>query len=216
MSAISSETVKAQLNWRYATKQFDAQKKISAENWNTLEQSLVLAPSSFGLQPWKFIVVQDQKLRAQLRAVSWDQSQIVDASHLVVFAVKTDLGAADIDRHLQQIAAVRKTDIAQLKGYGDMMRGFVSTPRPGFDVLSWSTRQVYIALGFFLTTAAFLGIDSCPMEGIDPAAYDKILGLEGTGYHAVVVATAGYRAATDGYAGLAKVRFDKKDSIEYR
>jgi nitroreductase len=214
MGAISSETVKGQLNWRYATKQFDAQKKIGPDDWNTLEQSLVLSPSSFGLQPWKFIVVQDQKLRAQLRAASWNQSQIVDASHLVVFAVKNDLCAADVERHLQRIAAVRKTDVAQLKSYGDMMRGFIS--QPGFDVLSWSTRQVYISLGFFLTTAASLGIDACPMEGIDAPAYDKLLGLDGTSYRSVVVATAGYRAATDGNAGLAKVRFDKKDIIEYR
>src|SRR5689334_14491898 len=113
---IPNETVLNQLRWRYATKQFDPARKISAEDWSALEQSLVLTPSSFGLQPWQFIVITDQATKEKLVAASWNQRQVADASHVVVFAVKKELGAADVHRYIDHIAKTRNVSIESLQG----------------------------------------------------------------------------------------------------
>lgn len=211
--AVSSESLLRQFNWRYATKKFDATRKITREDWATLERALVLAPSSYGLQPWKFFVIDDAAARAKLKGAAWNQSQITDASHLVVFAIKKDLAVADVERYVQRIAEVRKVSAATLDGFKQMMVG--SLTKPGFDATAWAARQACIALGFFLSAAALMNIDACPMEGFDPAQFDEILGLSKQGYGSVVVATAGYRAADDGYAALAKVRFEIKDVVQH-
>lgn len=213
MSTITGNQLLTQLNWRYATKQFDPQRKISAADWTTLEDALVLTASSFGLQPWKFIVVNDPATREKLLPFSWGQRQIVDASHLVVFAVKSDVGEAEIDALLARTVALRGGSVEALAAYRGMMVGSLVQGRDAAARKAWATRQVYIALGNFLASAALLGIDACPMEGIDSAKYDEVLGLPAQGLNAVVVATAGYRAATDKYASLAKVRFPKADVI---
>jgi nitroreductase len=210
---VSNETVLNQLRWRYATKQFDASRRISAEDWHTLEQSLVLTPSSFGLQPWQFVVVTDQTTKEKLVAASWEQRQVADASHLVVFAVKKDLGPADVDRYIRRIADTRNVSPDSLKGFKDVLLGFLAQSSDKFDVNAWATRQVYIALGNFLNTAALIGVDTCPMEGIDPARYDEILGLSAKGYKTVVAAPAGYRSAGDKYASLPKVRYSLDEVI---
>ena len=213
MSTITGNQLLTQLNWRYATKQFDPQRKISAADWTTLEDALVLTASSCGLQPWKFIVVNDPAVREKLLPVSWGQRQIVDASHLVVFTVKSNLGEAEIDALLERIVAVRGGTVEALAPYRGMMVGTLIQGLDPAGRKQWAIRQVYIALGNFLTSAALLGIDACPMEGIDPAKYDEVLGLPAQGLNAVMVATVGYRAATDKYASLAKVRFPKADII---
>lgn len=210
---VSNDTLVNQLRWRYATKQFDPAKKISAEDWRTLEESLVLTPSSFGLQPWRFIVITDQKTKEKLLPASWGQQQIADASHVVVFAIKKNVGAAEVKTYVERIAQVRGVNTESLSGFRDVLLGFLSQPPEQFDVNFWSTRQVYIALGNFLTSAALLGVDTCPMEGIVPAQYDEILGLAEQGYQSVVVAVAGYRAAGDKYATLPKVRFAPEEII---
>jgi nitroreductase len=199
----------SQLNWRYATKQFDPARKISPEDWAALEEALVLSPSSFGLQPWKFVVVTDQAVKERLVEASWGQRPPADCSHHVVFAIKKDLGATDVETFVDQIATVRNTSRASLAGYRDRMLDFVTNSKNG-DINHWAARQAYIALGNFLTSAALLGIDVCPMEGIDRARYDALLGLDEQGLNTVVVAAAGYRAATDKYAALKKVRFPKE------
>ena len=211
--SLSAEALLEQLRWRYATKKFDPQRKIPAEDWRVLEEALVLSPSSFGLQPWKFIVITDPQLRERLRTASWNQAQIVDASHLVVFAIKKDLNAADVERYVQRIAEVRGLHVDALSQYKQMMLGFIAQAANGLDINAWSARQVYLALGVFLTTAAAMGIDTCPMEGIEPDAYDKILGLNQQGYHPLAVATAGYRAADDSFAKLPKVRFKPEEVV---
>lgn len=202
-----------QLNWRYATKQFDPQRRIALEDWAALEEALVLTPSSFGLQPWKFIIVTDPAIKEKLVAASWGQRQVAECSHLVVFAVKSDLSEADIDAYLDRITEVRGLPRASLAGYRDMM---VGTLLRGLDATArkaWATRQAYIALGNLLNSAALLGIDACPMEGIEPAKYDEVLGLGQMGLSAVVAAATGYRAATDKYASLKKVRFRKEEVL---
>jgi nitroreductase len=204
-----------QLNWRYATKQFDPSKQIPVETWQVLEQSLVLAPSSFGLQPWKFLVIRNPELRQQLVEYSWGQKQVVEASHLVVFAVKKHLDAADVDRYISRMAQVQQVSTDSLQGFGNVVKGFLDKPPYPLDLDAWSTRQVYIALGQFMTTAAMLGVDTCPIEGFTPAKYDEVLRLTEQGYAAVVVCPAGYRAVDDKNAARPKVRFATQDVVKY-
>jgi nitroreductase len=201
--------------WRYATKQFDATKKIPAAAWQALEETLILSPSSYGLQPWQFFVVTNPDLRARLRPHSWNQSQITDASHLVVFAIPEKIDVPYMEKYLARIAEVRGVTLESLAFYRDMMMSdVIAGPRQAW-VREWAARQLYIALGNFMTSAALLGIDTCPLEGLDPREYDAILDLPAKGYNTVVACAAGYRADTDKYATLAKVRFDKSDLVRH-
>jgi nitroreductase len=209
MNTIDRKQLIGQLNWRYATKQFDSQRKISADEWAALEEALVLTPSSFGLQPWKFVVVTDPAIRERLVPASHGQRQVADASHLVVFAIKKDLCERDIDSHLSRISEVRGVPREALGQYREMMVGSLIKRLDETERNAWAARQVYIALGNFLTSAALLGIDACPMEGVDPAKYDEILGLKKHGLSTVVAAPAGYRAATDKSSQAKKVRFTR-------
>lgn len=213
MTTLSPATAVAALGWRYAVKKFDPARKIAADTWAKLEDALRLSPSSYGLQPWKFVVVTDPAVRQRLRPVAWDQPQITDASHLVVFCVKKGMGQADAERLVKRIAQVRGLPAESLDGYKQMMSRSLSKPAAEID--PWMTHQVYIALGVFLTTAAVLGVDACPMEGFQPDKFDEMLGLSAKGYGSVVLATAGYRAADDGYGQLAKVRYEPAEVIEH-
>jgi nitroreductase len=202
----------AQLQWRYAAKQFDATKKIPDATWDVLVRSLVLAPSSFGLQPWKFVVVNDPAVRKTLQGHAWGQSQVTDASHFVVLAVRKGVDLDFTDRNIARIEQVRGTPAASMASLRGMIGGFLA--QPGMDVDAWSTHQVYIALGQFMTTAAMLEIDTCPMEGIDPAKFDDALGLTGTAFATRVAVAAGYRSANDKYASLPKVRFEMGEVVK--
>lgn len=216
MQQITADTLLDALNWRYATKHFDPAKRIPAATWSAIEQALVLTPSSFGLQPWKFIVLQDSALRAKLREHSWGQAQTTEASHLVVFASKTSLSAADVEHFIARTAEVRQIEAATLKGYRDMMVGnLVEGPRAAV-IKEWAARQAYLAFGSLMTSAALLGIDACPIEGLDPAQYDAILGLPAQGYQTLAVCALGYRAAGDKYATLPKVRYPLAEVVEHR
>lgn len=204
----------AALRWRYATKQFDASRKIPESIWDAIEESLVLTPSSFGLQPWKFLVVQNPAIRAKLLAESWSQPQVTDASHFVVMTSRTDLTAADIDAWISRMAEVQgknHEEVAPLKG---MIAGFAERMSCE-DRHAWNVRQSYIALGQLMTSAAVLGIDACPMEGISASAYDRILGLEGSGYATVVACALGYRSDDDKYAVTPKARFERSKVIQH-
>ena len=213
---LTPDTLVRQLEWRYATKRFDATRKIEPGLWKDLERALVLTPSSYGLQPYKFIVLTDPDLRAKLRQASWGQAQIEEASHLVVFAIKKSLGEEHVNHYLDRISEVRGVSRESLEGYkGFMMGDLVNGPRAA-TIDQWSARQAYIALGNFMTAAALLGVDTCPMEGLDPAQYDAILGLEAEGYATVCVCAAGYRSSSDKYADLLKVRFPESELIQVR
>jgi nitroreductase len=207
MSNLTNEQLLTALNWRYATKVFDATKKISADTWQTLEQALVLTPTSYGLQPYQFLVVNNQAKRAELLPHSWGQKQVVDASHFVVFTARTEMKEADVDRFIKRTTEVRKLPEGAFNPYRDMMIGDVVNGPRGKIAHEWAARQAYIALGNLMTCAALLDVDACPMEGIVPAEYDKILNLNGSGYATVVACALGYRSAADKYAGLAKVRY---------
>ncbi len=205
----------AALEWRYATKVFDAAAKIPAHVWTALEKTLVLTPTSYGLQPYKFLVVQDAAIRAALLPHSWGQKQVVDCSHYVVFLARTEMKEADVTRFIERQAQVRHTPVEKLTNYRDMILSDVVNGPRGKAAHEWAARQAYIALGNAMTAAAILGVDACPMEGIAPAEYDQILKLEGSGYKTVVALALGYRAANDKYATLAKVRYETKDLIQH-
>ncbi len=215
MNNIASKNLLDALHWRYATKVFDAHKKISPELWDALEKTLVLTPTSFGLQPYKFLIVQDGAKRDALLPHSWGQKQVVDCSHYVVFLARTEMKEADIDKLIHRISQVRSLPADSLKGYRDVMLGALVTGGRASVAFEWASRQTYIALGNLMTAAAILGVDACPMEGISPVDYDKVLKLEGTGYQTVVACALGYRAVEDKYASLAKVRYEVKDLVQH-
>ena len=205
MTMQPSELLSA-LRFRYATKSFDPARKIPSGTWEAFEQSLVLTPSSFGLQPWKFLIVENPETREKLKAASWGQGQVTDASHLVVLTARTDLAQADIESWIARLSEVQGTPLDALAGLSGVISSFSSAMTPA-EKQAWNTRQVYIALGQLMTSAAVLGIDSCPLEGISPADYDAILGLGGTGYATAVACALGYRSPEDKYAAAPKARF---------
>ena len=212
---LDSATLLANLHWRYATKVFDPARVIPTDVWITLEEALVLSPSSWGLQPWKFIVITSPDLKAKLKPHSWNQSQVTDCSHYVVFATVKKLSEADIDAFLARTVEVRGCTLDSLKPYRDIMVGDLIHGARGKVAAEWAARQAYIALGNFMTSAALLQVDTCPMEGFVASEYDKILGLEARGLTAAVCCAAGYRSETDKYSKLPKVRFKAAEVIEY-
>ena len=205
-AALTPAQLLASLEWRYATKAFDT-RKLPDATWAALEESLRLTPSSYGLQPWKFIVVNDPTLRTKLRPVSWNQSQVTDASHLVVFARRTEVTETDVNEFFNQMVSERQADATKLEPYRQMMLGGVVKGKDAAAQKDWAARQLYIALGQLMGAAAAMAIDTCALEGIDPAAYTEILGLKGTGYEVVVACAVGYRSSEDKYAGMKKIRF---------
>jgi nitroreductase len=209
-TTITPEQLITQLRWRYATKQFDPEQKIRDRDWAALEEALLLTPSSCGLQPWAFIVVKDPALRAKLREVSWGQAQIVEASHLVVFASKINLGESEVDALVKRVAEVRGTPVEKLAGFRAMVTGSVLQSMDGPARDAWARNQVFIALGNLLASAAVLGIDACPMEGFERDKYDAILGLPQKNLASAVVATLGYRSPADKYGAAPKVRFPRE------
>jgi nitroreductase len=201
------------LNWRYATKKFDPAKKIPDETWHALEQSLVLAPSSIGLQPWRFFVVTDPAMKALLLGASYRQAQVVECSHFVVFTVRRDLDADHVERHIARMIEVTGAPADSLAKFRAMTLKNLDKARAAGTLDTWQEHQVYIALGKFMASAALLAVDTCPMEGIEPAKYDEILGLVGTHYATAVACAAGYRLPDDKYATMKKVRFKPEDVI---
>ena len=152
------------LEWRYAVKKFDPQKKLSEEQFQNLLKTLCLAPSSYGLQPWRFVVVKDPKVRARLKEKSWNQSQIVDASHLIVFSCVNTMDDAYVDHYLDRVVQVRGGNRSALEGFGNVMKSFLKN-LSDVERRVWMEKQVYLALGTLLTSCAVLGIDACPLEG---------------------------------------------------
>ena len=202
------------LNWRYATKDFDTVKKLNEEQLKTLAESLRLAASSFGLQPWKFLIISNQEMRRKLLPHSWNQKQVVECSHHIVFCTINNFGANDIERFIQDTVETRSQNAEDLEGYKKMMQGFLSN-KTSEEVLVWAKNQVYLALGSFLVTCAELGIDACPMEGFVHEEYDKALGLKEKGLVSVVACPVGIRSSEDKYAQLPKVRYPLEQVVEF-
>lgn len=198
------------LQWRYATKKFDATQKIAAEDLEILKEALQLSASSYGLQPYKIIFVENPELRAKLQPAAWGQSQIVDASHLIVLANQTNFGEAEIDAYFENLIQTRGISMEDVQGYKDFMKSKI-TPLSEETRNTWTSKQTYIALGNLLTVAATLKIDVTPMEGFEPAQFNEILGLDKLGLNASLVATLGYRHSEDATQHYPKVRKSKEE-----
>lgn len=197
-------------NWRYATKKFDASKKVSDKDFEFLKEAIRLSASSYGLQPYQVLIVENPELREQLKPVSWGQTQITDASHLLVFAAISDFGDAHIDDYIQNVIETRGIPAESVQAYSDLMKTNVSgLPLEARN--TWAAKQAYIALANLLNAAAELKIDVTPMEGFSPVDYDKILGLSALGLHATLVATVGYRHEEDATQHYKKVRKSSED-----
>jgi nitroreductase len=197
-------------NWRYATKKFDASKKITAEDLATLKEAIRLTASSYGLQPYKIIIVENPELRAQLQPAAYGQAQVVDASHLIVFANELNFGAEGIDNFARTMSETREIPLESIQGYVDYMKGnIVGLPEESRNL--WSAKQTYIALGNLLNSAAELKIDATPMEGFIPAQVNEILGLDKLGLNATLLATIGYRHEEDATQHYKKVRKSNED-----
>lgn len=215
MVSSAIELLMKQLEWRYACQIFDKNKKISDDLWLTLEQALILTPSSYGLQPWKFVVATSAEVKSQLSLVSYRQPQVESCSHYVVFAYRTELTEKDIQDHVDRIIEVRGVEPEKLERYKKNVKGDLITGSRSKIIQEWAIRQNYIAIGNLMTSAALLGVDTCPMEGIEAAKYDKILGLEGSGYASLMACALGYRSPEDKFQNYKKVRFTNERIIKH-
>jgi nitroreductase len=213
MAEISPQQLIEQLTWRYAVKKFDPAKTIPAAIWQAIEQAIILTPSSYGLQPWKFVVITDPDIKSQLPAISWNQFQPRDCSHMVVLAARETMNAEYVDSYMNSVCSVRGLPTNAMSGYRSVL---VTTIEKMETHLDWNARQVYIALGQLMVAAALLGVDACPMEGIVAEEYDKLLELEGTGYKSIVACALGYRHPEDKQSSAKKVRFSDKELIVRR
>ncbi|WP_016778745.1 NAD(P)H-dependent oxidoreductase [Anaerophaga thermohalophila] len=193
------------LQWRYATKRFDKNRKLNSEQVNNLLQAANLAPSSFGLQPFAIVMVDDEKIKEKLSPAGFNQPQITEASHLFIFAVRTDLSDKDVDEFVERIVKTRDIVKEDIADYEKTMKSSINkrTPEQRFN---WAARQAYISLGFLLSAAAMQDIDACPMEGFSNERFDEILGLKEKGFSSVAMAAAGYRSPDDAYQQNRKVR----------
>ena len=214
MSTLSTAEILEQLNWRYATKAFDPAKKIPADVWEAIEDSLVLTPSSFGLQPWKFLVINNPAIREQLVPHAWGQRQVADASHFVVMCAIQTIDEVYLDRYIADMAAKRGIPVDALAGLRNVILATLNQMSDEAK-LQWAQKQCYIALGNLMTAAAIAGLDTCPMEGFVPTKFDEILGLEALGLQSVVCCPVGYRSADDKYASMPKVRWNKSDVVAH-
>ncbi|WP_264553888.1 NAD(P)H-dependent oxidoreductase [Flavobacterium sp. N2038] len=197
-------------NWRYATKKFDAAKKISSADLNTLKEAVRLSASSYGLQPYKVILVENPELREQLKAAAWGQTQITDASHLFIFASDVTLDGASVDKYISNISETRGVPVDALEGFSGMMKNVVENL--SIDAKNtWTAKQTYIALGNLLGAAAELKIDATPMEGFNAAQFNEILGFDKLGLSASVIATVGYRHDEDDTQHYKKVRKSQEE-----
>jgi len=192
-------------NWRYATKKYDSAKKISAQDLDTLKEAIRISASSYGLQPYTVFIIENAELREKLKEAAYGQTQITDASQVVVFANNVDFTEKDVDGFISNISKTREVPVESLTGYGDYMKSTVMALTA--DVRNiWTAKQTYIALANLLAAGAELKIDVTPMEGFNAASFNEILGLTEKGLNAAVIATMGYRHEEDALQYLKKVR----------
>lgn len=207
-----SDNILKKLHWRYATKNFDPAQKISETDLHTILESGRLAPSSYGLQPWKFIVVENPEIRSKLREAGDNQPQITDASYLIVLCRLSCLGRDHVEKYVESTAKIQMVRVEELDGFKQGLLTSMHEFSQG-ELEDWMAKQVYIALGFMLHTAALMEIDTCPMEGFDNKKFDEILKLENMGVNSVVLCTIGRRKEDDTAADRPKSRFVKEDIV---
>lgn len=202
------------LQWRYATKKFDSEKKLSEEDLEELLESVRLSASSYGLQPYEVIVVSDPEVREKLKAAAWNQSQITDASQLIVFANYRKISSDHVSEYMQNISETREVPRENLSGMEKMINNTIES-RSEENQQVWGSKQTYIALGNLLSSAASMRIDTCPMEGFDQDEFDEILGLKDKNLQSSVIAAVGYRSEEDQNQHLEKVRKNKTELFHF-
>ena len=193
------------LSWRYATKKFDANRTLTDDQVNQVLEAGNLTASSYGLQPYKLLVINNQELQEKLVPHSYNQRQVADASHVIVIAVRTDVNADYISNFTAVMEKERGLDAGTMDGYKGVMLGTIGKLSPK-DLYQWSAKQAYIVLGTMMAVAASLEIDTCPMEGFVAAEYDQLLDLKSHNLQSVLVLPIGYRAADDATQHQKKVR----------
>ncbi|MDF0748667.1 NAD(P)H-dependent oxidoreductase [Marinobacter sp. 71-i] len=203
--------IHAALDWRYAVREFSSE-KLSDQAVESLVDAARKSASSYGLQPYKMLVIESRAVRKDLLPYSFGQQKILDCSHLIVFAAHTGVGDQTVDRYVKQLMEVRGVSYDDVSGYAGHMKQALASKSPA-QKREWAHQQACIALGTLLTAAAALKIDSCPMTGFDHGAYDQVLGLTEQGLEASAIVALGYRSPTDKSAGLPKVRFDYEDVV---
>ena len=200
-------------NWRYATKEFNSEKKITNSDLEIIKESIRLSPSSYGLQLFKVFIIESQKLKDNLRKVSFNQSQISDASHLFVFCNYTKVLEKDIDLYIQNKSLIQQMPITKNEGYGVFLKKNL-LKKETEETSIWTNNQVYIALANLMTTCASLKIDSCPIEGFEASKYNEILNINERNMNAAVVCAVGYRSKLDTSQYEKKVRKSSQDLFE--
>lgn len=201
------------LNWRYATKRYDSEKKISRETIDLLKEALRLTPTSYGLQPIKFLFIESTEIREKLFEHSYNQHSITDASHLIVIAAHKEIEAQEIDKYMLNTASTRGLSIDQLSGYSDFLKRTIGTQTPEQKAV-WAQKQAYITLGVLIDTCAQLRIDATPIEGFDTREYDRILNLDKRGLSSTLVIPIGFRHPDDTTQHWKKVRKSKEELFE--
>jgi len=200
------------LNWRYATKKFDSERKLTLDQINTLKHAFNLTASSYGLQPIKLVVISNQEFKNNLLQSSMNQQQVVQCSHLLVICIDTKIDEAYIETYFKRITDIRKTPANILESFKKSLINEFND-MSNSSIFSWSKNQAYLALGNLLTVCSVEGIDSCPMEGFLPDKYDEVLGLKPKNLKSVLVMPVGFRSSDDKFSSLKKVRKDISDSI---
>ena len=200
------------LEWRYAVKKFDSEKQLATEKIAVLKKAFNLTATSYGLQPITMAVVENKVLQKELVNYSYGQQQVAQASHVLVICIETQIDATYISNYFTQVKKVRGTSDTILNPFKEAVIDSFSKKEIQ-EIIEWSKNQAYLALGNLLTVCALEDIDSCPMEGFDPQAYDKALKLKEKGLTAVLVLPVGYRAEDDMFSTFKKVRKDMTDSI---
>ena len=214
MTQVSASTIVQAMHWRYATKAFNKNKEISAEEKAALLETLRMAPSSYGLQPWKFLIVNDKDVRAKLgEFVPANKAKFEDSSLLVVIARRRITTADHVAQHIETLQEARRASAEELQPFKDTLtRTTAGKPTDVQDI--WNSRQAYVALGCAVTAAALLKIDACPMEGVNPEKFDNILGLTGTDFTTTLAVAFGYRDESDPFASYSRARRPASEVIQ--
>lgn len=200
------------LNWRYAVKKFDPSKQLSEAKLKVLTEAFNLTATSFGLQPLRLVVVSNKSLQEQLYTASFNQSQVRDASHVLVICIEKEVKSPYVDAYFDRVHDIRDTPETILKPFRESLKKQFDAQNPE-KTLKWAINQAYLALGNLLTVCALEEIDSCPMEGFVSEEYDSILGMDAYGISSVLVLPVGYRSEDDMFADFKKVRRDTEETI---
>jgi nitroreductase len=203
-SRMISNTIE-KLQWRYATKKFDSRRILSEEKLNILKDTFNLTATSYGLQPLKLVIVSNQKIKEQLMPLTYNQAQVRDASHVLIFCIEKNIDSQFISEHFKRVEDERQTPRTILEPFEKALISNFSK-KEAHEIRHWMSNQLYLTLGALLTVCAMEKIDACPIEGFEPEKYDQLLGLEEKSLESVIVLPVGYRDESDFFINLKKVR----------